>query len=262
MQKKLKQIRHVAMDMDGTIYKGSKLFKETIPFLKLLNELKIGYTFLTNNSSRSASDYVTKLKNMGIEINPEQIITSTINTVYYLKNNHPDFKRLYVLGTDSLCAELSGYDFEIVDDNPDVVISGFDTGLIYERLCKAAYWIKQGCLWISTHPDVECPTDQQTVLVDCGAVTACLESVCGCRAVVLGKPNPAMLDTVAQRSGVSRENIAMIGDRLQTDIRMAKSSGALGVHISDAPIQGTDNIADVSVRNLAEFGALLLHSQS
>lgn len=260
MHKKLKQISHVAMDMDGTIYQGAKLFKETIPFLKLLNDLNIGYTFLTNNSSKSASDYINKLKNMGIKIRPEQMITSTINTVYYLKNNHPDFKRLYVLGTESLCYELNRYGFEIVDENPDVVISGFDTGLVYERLCKAAYWIKQGCLWISTHPDVECPTDQKTVLVDCGALTACLESVCNCRAVVLGKPNPTMLNTVAKRSGVACKNIAMIGDRMQTDIRMAKSSGALGVHISEAPVQGNDNIADISVRNLAEFGKLLLHS--
>jgi NagD protein len=194
---------------------------------------------------------------MGIEISSEQIITSTINTIYHLKNNHPRFKRLYVLGTESLCAELSQYGFEIVNEDPDAVISGFDTCLVYERLCKAAYWIKRGCLWISTHPDVECPTDLDTVLVDCGAVTACLESVCGCRAVVLGKPNPAMLDAVSRRSGTPCENIAMIGDRLQTDIRMAKSSGAFGVHISDTPVQGSAGIADVTVSNLAEFGKLL-----
>jgi FMN phosphatase YigB (HAD superfamily) len=77
--------------------------------------------------------------------------------------------------------------------------------------------------------------------------------------VVLGKPNLTMLDTVAQRSGVSCANIAMIGDRMQTDIRMAKSSGALGVHISETPVQGNDNIADISVRNLYEFGELLLN---
>jgi len=260
MQKKLNQISHIAMDMDGTIYQGDKLFKETKPFLKLLNDLNISYTFLTNNSSKSVFDYLTKLKKMGITIKPEQIITSTINTIHYLLNNHSDFKRLYVLGTESLCAELREYGFQIVDDNPDVVISGFDTGLIYERLCKAAYWIKQGCLWISTHPDVECPTNQKTVLVDCGAVTACLESVCNCRAVVLGKPNSTMLDTVAKRSGVACKNIAMIGDRMQTDMRMAKSSGALGVHISEAPVQGNGNIADISVRNLSEFGDLLLHN--
>ncbi len=259
MQNKLKKILHVAMDMDGTIYQGGKLFKETVPFLALLRKMNIGYTFLTNNSSKSVSGYINKLKKMNIEITSEQIITSTINTVYYLKNNHPDFKRLYVLGTESLCAELNEYGFKIVDENPDIVIIGFDTGLVYERLCKAAYWIKRGCLWISTHPDMECPTDQKTVLVDCGAVTACLESVCNCRALVLGKPNPTMLDMLAKRSGVMCKNIAMIGDRMQTDIRMAKSSGALGVHISETPVQGNDNIADISVRNLYEFGELLLN---
>lgn len=260
MQEKLNKIRHIAMDMDGTIYRGSKLFPETKPFLELLKKLNIGYTFLTNNSSRSASDYVEKLGNMGINITLEQIISSTVNTVHYLKSNYPGFKRLYVVGTESFRTELSGYGFEVVNDNPDVVVTGFDTALAYERLCKAAYWIKQGRLWISTHPDVECPTDLNTVLIDCGAFTACLESVCGCRAIVLGKPNPAMLDTVAQRSGVARKNIAVIGDRLQTDIRLAKSSGAIGVHIAASPVEGNDGIADISVRNLAEFGDMLIHN--
>jgi HAD superfamily hydrolase (TIGR01450 family) len=257
MQEKIKKIHHIAMDMDGTIYQGSKLFPETIPFLKLLKKLNIGYTFLTNNSSKSASDYVEKLRDMGINISSEQIINSTINTAHYLKTNCPGFKRLYVVGTDSLRKELNDYGFEVTDENPEVVITGFDTALAYDRLCKAAYWIKQGRLWISTHPDVECPTDLDTVLIDCGAVTACLESVCGCRAVVLGKPNPIMLDVVSQRSETPIENIAMIGDRLQTDIRLAKSSGAIGVHISPAPVKGNDGIADITVRNLAELGELL-----
>jgi NagD protein len=104
---------------------------------------------------------------------------------------------------------------------------------------------------------VECPTDEDTVLIDCGAVTACLESVCNCRAIVLGKPNPAILDTVVQRTNVQRKNIAVIGDRLQTDIRLAKSSGTFGIHISTAAKDNNDTIADLTIKNLAELGEIL-----
>lgn len=209
------------------------------------------------NSSRSVSDYINKLAKLGINIRKDQLVTSTANTVYFLKTNYPEFKRLYVVGTPSLCSELNEYGFEIVDDLPDAVVTGFDTALDYASLCKAAYWIKQGYLWISTHPDVECPTDADTVLIDCGAVTACLESVCNCRAIVLGKPNPAILETVAERANVKRENIAVIGDRLQTDIRLAKSSGTLGIHISPATRDNNDTIADLTIKNLAELGEIL-----
>ena len=257
MKKKLKKIKHVAMDMDGTIYCGSQLFPETKPFLSLLEKLNISYSFLTNNSSKNLSDYIFRLKNFGIDINANQIINSTVNTIDYLKQNHPEFKGLYLLGTDGFKQQIIDAGFDVVEQEPEAVVVGFDPYLDFEKLCKAAYWIRKGAFWISTHPDLECPTDLDTVWIDCGAVTACLEKLCNCRAQVLGKPNPSMLDTVARRAGVERFEIAMIGDRMQTDIRMAKNAGALGVHITAAPGKIADSIADISVKNLAEFGAML-----
>jgi HAD superfamily hydrolase (TIGR01450 family) len=171
---RLRALQHVALDMDGTIYSGGTLFPFTIPFLQLLEEMGIGYTFLTNNSSRSTSDYLAHLEKIGIKASQDQLYTSTQATIEHLEQELPDLKRLFVLGTASMRQEMVEAGFmlteDTAEDEPDAVVVGFDTGLVYRRLCRAAYWIKQGKYFIATHPDRICPTDQPTVLVDCGAI--------------------------------------------------------------------------------------------
>lgn len=229
---KLKAVRHLALDMDGTIYKGGTLFPFTRPSLARLEALGIGYTFLTNNSSKSAADYLLHLRKIGIPARPEQMQTSMMCAADYLRRQLPHAKRLYILGTPSLRLEFQNAGFEDVGDEaePHAVVIGFDTGLTYSRLCKAAWWIKQGKPFIATHPDRICPTDLPTVLVDCGAVCAALESATGRQPdKVLGKPNPWMLQGILQRHGLQPHELAMVGDRIYTDMAMAQQAGAVGV---------------------------------
>lgn len=227
------QIRHVCLDMDGTIYKGSDLFPFTVPFLDRLDELAIGYTFLTNNSSKSVEAYVEHLRVMGISATHEQIYTSSLATMDFLRQDYPDVRRVYVLGTPSLKKEIAAGGFEVVtdgDDEPDAVIVGFDTTLTFQRLCECAWWISQGKPFIATHPDLVCPTNQPTVLVDCGAVCACLEAATGrAPCAVPGKPDPRMLEGIMRRHGLQPRQVAMVGDRVYTDIAMAVKAGAVGV---------------------------------
>src|SRR5436305_3771955 len=102
----LRDIRHVALDMDGTIYHGDTLFDCAPPFLRLLKELRIGYTFLTNNPSRSVADYLSHLAKLGVPIEREQLYTSTEATIEYLREEHPGLTRLFVLGTESMYREF------------------------------------------------------------------------------------------------------------------------------------------------------------
>ena len=106
MNKRLRDIRHVALDMDGTIYSGGTLFESTRPFLALLAELGIGHTFLTNNSSKSAKDYLAHLRKIGIAATPDQLYTSTQATIEYLQQQMPAVRRLFVLGTASMSREM------------------------------------------------------------------------------------------------------------------------------------------------------------
>src|SRR5205814_980197 len=153
---------------------GSRLFDETLPFLAQLRAWNIGCTFLTNNTSRSKADYVEKLRAFGIDAAEIQIYTPADSTIGYLGQHLPAGQAIALMGTPSLCRQFEKAGFRITWDSPQAVIVGFDMTLTYERLCRAAYWISQGLPFIATHPDLVCPTDEPTVLVDCGAICACL----------------------------------------------------------------------------------------
>ena len=267
MNKRLRELRHVALDMDGTIYSGGTLFESTQPFLALLAELGIGHTFLTNNSSKSAKDYLAHLRKMGILATPDQLYTSTQAAIAYLQQQMPSVRRLFVLGTASMSRELEAAGFSLTadsaSDEPDAVLVGFDTELTFFRLCRTAYWISNRKPFIATHPDRVCPTDQPTVLVDCGAICAALKEAAG-RApdVVLGKPHPCMLRDILSRHALAPEQLAMVGDRLYTDMAMAHQAGALGVLVLTGETTAVDGAnhspaPDLIVSGLAEFGERL-----
>jgi len=267
MNRRLLNIRHVALDMDGTIYSGGTLFESTRPFLALLGKLGIGYTFLTNNSSKSAKDYLAHLHRIGIPAATDQLYTSTQATIEYLREQMPAVGRLFVLGTASMRRELEGAGFALTADSakdePDGVLVGFDTELTYPRLCRTAYWIGKGKPFVATHPDRICPTDEPTILVDCGAICAALKSATGRGPdVVLGKPDPCMLRGILQRHALAPEQLAMVGDRLYTDMAMAHQAGALGVLVLTGETTAAQGAAhspapDLVVSGLAELGERL-----
>ena len=266
LKARLAGIRHVALDMDGTIYMGMSLFDYTIPFLNSLKEMGITYSFLTNNPSTSIPDYLKKLKGMGIEATEEEMYTTALATIDYIKTNFPEARRLFLLGTPSMISEFEKAGFESVADSaeekPDVLVVAFDKTLEYSRLCRAAYWAQQGLPYIATNPDRVCPTDQPTVLVDCGSICKCIEHATGRQPdIVLGKPDPNMLTGVQARYGVKPEEVAMVGDRIYTDIEMAHNAGAFGVlvlsgettlQIADEAPRQPDLIAD-SIEVLGEL---------
>lgn len=271
MKKQLSGIRHVALDMDGTIYKGGTLFEFTKPFLALMTELGIGYTFLTNNPSKSTDDYLKHLHKMGIEADESQLYTSTQCTIEFLQTRYPSARRIFALGTPSMCEQFSEAGFTLTADSPldepDAVVVAFDMTLNYPRLCRAAYWIKQGKPFIATNPDFVCPTDQPTVLVDCGAICACLQAATGIAPTkVLGKPDPEMLRGILAHHSLQPHELAMVGDRIYTDIAMAQRAGALGVLVLTGEATAEDAAKslvgpDLVLPSLKELGAALRESK-
>lgn len=263
----LKDIRHVVMDMDGTIYLGSKIFPFTLDFLLLLRSKGIGYSFLTNNPTRSPKDYIAKLEQMGIPCSEEQMLTTSLTVVEYIGRHYPDARRIYVLGTESLQELFLSREYILVDEHdvlaPDVLVVSFDTTLVYPRLCKAAWWASKGIPYIATNPDRVCPTEEETILVDCGSIQKCIEHATGRVAdVVLGKPDPTMLFELEERLGLARNQVAMIGDRVYTDIAMARNAGALPVLVlsgetTPAEARTACLPGDLVVQDLAEFGRML-----
>lgn len=261
------RIRHVTLDMDGTIYLGSKLFPWTLDFLASLRNKGITYSFLTNNPTKSINDYIKKLKGLGIEARPEEVYTTAVAAIDYLKLHLPRVKRLFVLGTPSMVAEFEAAGFEIADDDPadrpDALLVAFDTTLSYDRLCRAAWWASQGLPYIATNPDRVCPTDLPTILVDCGSMTECIHHATGRRPdVVIGKPNPDMLRCIMEKRGLEPDEVAMCGDRIYTDVASARNAGALGVLVLSGETTletalASDPRPDLTVPTVAHFGDLL-----
>ena len=201
---KLAAVKHVALDMDGTIYLGNNIFPYTLDFLDRLTKAGIGYSFLTNNPTKSVADYLKKLAGMGIEAGEENMYTTSLAAIDYIKRTWPGAKRLFMLGTPSMISQFEKAGFEScadsADDRPDVLVVAFDPTLVYSRLCRASWWASQGIPYVATNPDRVCPTDQPTVLVDCGSLQKCIEHATGRRPdIVLGKPDPTMLDGIRLR---------------------------------------------------------------
>ena len=283
MREKLSRIKHLALDMDGTIYMGSTLFPYTLKFLSDMKEAGIGYSFLTNNPSRSVAGYLKKLEGLGIQADEGNMYTTSLAAIDYIRTHYPSAKRLFMLGTPSMVSQFEKAGFEACaddpDDVPDVLVVAFDMTLEYSRLCRAAWWASQGVPYVATNPDRVCPTDQRTVLVDCGSLCKCIEHATGRRPdIMLGKPDPNMLKGILDRHGLQPEEIAMVGDRIYTDTAMAHNAGAFGVLVlsGETTLETAEAVAedvrtnpapeffppDLICRDIKELGELLLMARN
>lgn len=218
---RLKEKRLFLFDMDGTLYLGERLYDFTNELLATIKARGGKYMFMTNNSSKSVSDYIKKLARLGIHATEDDFITSSQATGYYLKKNYQG-KVLYVCGTESLKAEIRGQGFEITDEleRVDVVVMGFDTELTFKKLedVSKLLLLREDIPYIATNPDYVCPTEFGSV-PDCGSVCDMLYNVSGRRPLVIGKPEPLMPILAMDKWGYTKEETVVIGDRIYTDIK-------------------------------------------
>ena len=283
LRESLSKIKRLALDMDGTIYLGSTLFPFTVDFLDSMKNAGVDYSFLTNNPTKSVADYLKKLEGMGIHADQDNMYTTSLAAIDYIKSHYPDARRLFLLGTESMISQFEKAGFESCsddpDDVPDVLVVALDPTLVYPRLCRACWWASQGIPYIATNPDRVCPTDQRTILVDCGSICRCIESASGRRPdITLGKPDPNMIYGIMDKYGLKPEEVAMVGDRIYTDTATAHNAGAFGVLVlsGETTIETALKVAEdaasnpnpefyppnLIVRDIKELGELILAARS
>ena len=227
---RLHDIRLYLFDMDGTLYLGQRLYDFTKELLQAIRTSGRKYLFVTNNSSKSVEDYILKLKNMGIDAQYEDFVTSSQATAYYLMQHHKN-DRLFVCGTQSLKKELISSGLTITEDPDEVdcIVMGFDTELTFRKLeIVSKLLCTREIPYIATNGDYVCPTEFGSV-PDCGSVCDMLYNVSGKRPIVIGKPATLSPELAMERTGCKPEETALIGDRLYTDIRCGLNAGALAV---------------------------------
>ena len=239
------KIKCFILDMDGTIYLGNELFPFTKDFLKKVEETGREYYFFTNNSSKSQRAYIEKLGKLGIPIKKDQMMISSHVIIKYLKE-HYDGKSIYVLGTPSLIQEFQYFGINVTEEDPDIVVLGFDTTLTYEKLSKACHYIRNGCTYFGINPDWNCPMEGGTFIPDCGSMAKLIEASTGRFPEFFGKPSKHTLDYIIQETGYEPDEIAIVGDRLYTDIACGVNAGIDAVFL----LSGEGVMADIEKYNV------------
>ena len=214
------------LDMDGTFYLGDRLIEGSLDFLEKVKETGRRFVFFTNNSSRIPSFYQEKLEKMGCFVDKSEVITSGNVTIAYLQTHYAD-KKIYLVGTPLLVESFEEAGINLVQEDPDVVVVGFDTTLTYEKLEKACTYIRNGATFLATHLDINCPTEDGFI-PDCGAMCALITKSTGVEPRYLGKPFPETMDMVLQITGCKKDEIVFVGDRLYTDVATGVKNGAKG----------------------------------
>ncbi len=232
----LKYIKHFALDLDGTIYLDDTWIDGALDFLRKLEETGRTYCFMTNNSSKNAAAYLEKLHRMGLDIKPEQLVTSGHATIAYLKKHYPQ-KRVYLLGNRVLMAEFEQAGICLVEDAPEVVVSAFDTEFDYEKLRKFCDFVRSGLPYLGTHPDYNCPT-KTGFMPDIGAIHAYVHVSTGRMPNhIVGKPNREIIEYTLNVLGGETHNTAVVGDRLYTDVKAGVSNGLCGIFVLSGEAQ-------------------------
>ena len=258
---KMKQIKTFILDMDGTIYLGKELFPYTHKFLDTVKRTNRSYYFFTNNSSRDLDAYIKKLALMDIEIEPKQMMVSTHVILRWLKKHH-DGKRVYVVGTPALRTEFKKHGWVLDEEHPEIVILGFDTTLTYEKLTKACTFIREGALYYGINPDLNCPMEHDTFIPDCGSMAKLIEASTGKYPEFFGKPSKKTLEYIIEETGCKPEEIAIIGDRLYTDIAVADQSDVTSILVMSGEtkkedVEASDIKPDIMMENIGVLAELL-----
>lgn len=248
------------LDLDGTVYKGGELIPGAVGFIEALKDRGIPFVFLTNNSSEPRRYYVGKLRAMGFDISDENVITSNIATIRYV-SEHRRGSKVYPIASPEVIEEIAVAGIAVSDDDPDIVYLTFDRTVDYDKINRGYHHILAGAELIATHPDDLCPTED-SYDVDIGPFIRLFESLTGCQAAIIGKPNRLMLEMAAEEMGIPCEDAVMVGDRLYTDMKMAHEAGIASILVLSGEtalgdLEGTDIKPTHVVASVADIPELL-----
>jgi NagD protein len=211
------------IDMDGVIVRGSELIPGADAFIERLYQRNIKFLIMTNNPLYTQRDLQYRLQRIGINVTPEHIYTSALATAQFLKKQMPD-GTAFVIGESGLTQALHEAGYVLTDHDPDYVVVGETTALNFERMTQAVRLVSQGARFIATNPDPSGPGEGGLVPA-CGAITAFIEAATSVHPYFVGKPNALMMRTALRYLNEHSENAIMVGDRMDTDIRVGTEAG-------------------------------------
>jgi 4-nitrophenyl phosphatase len=219
----LHDIRALVIDMDGVLWRGDDPLPGLVGFFELLRERPIAFRLATNNASKSPQQFVDKLASMGVEVAPDEILTSAGVTAQHIATVAPG-ALVYAIGDGTRQAVLNHGLRLSNGEQADFVAVGWDPKLTYKELSEATLLIRAGAKFIGTNPDRTLPTERG-LLPGNGAILACLQAATDVEPFIIGKPERGMFDAALAAMGADVAHTAMLGDRLETDILGGQNAG-------------------------------------
>ena len=247
-----KRSKVILFDLDGTIYLSGVLYPGVVPLVEKLNRSGLDYGFLTNNSTIGPGSYLRKLKGLGLDIRQRNVLTSAEATCLMLEDLGIG-PEIYILGTAKFRRYLEGKGYVHTFEGAKALLVGFDTELNYRKLTEATRLVLDGVPLLASHPDPVCPGP----FPDAGMLLEYFKASSPEVRVkaVAGKPHKWIVKLVQQRFGVKPNEIIMVGDRLNTDVRFARNYGMRSILVLNGePLPQTDpsNAPDVVAEHIAE----------
>jgi 4-nitrophenyl phosphatase len=249
----LTNVKGLIIDMDGVLWHGDKPIDGLDYFFQTLRQVSIPFVLATNNASLTQQQYVDKLAKFGVDVSKGELLTSSMATAKYLDERLPaDKRRVFVIGEDGLKLPLQQYGFEltglyqvnqaekgITDQGADIVVSGLDRKLTWDKLATATLNIKAGAEFFATNSDTTLPTELGEVMGN-GGTLAALEAATGVKPVSIGKPAPILYQQALSVLGSTAEQTVAIGDRLDTDILGAVNADMRSILVLTGVSQQSD----------------------
>jgi arabinose operon protein AraL len=223
--------RGYIFDLDGTVYLGDKSIEGAAEAINILRNRGDRVVFLSNKPIASRNSYVEKLEKMGIKVSLEDVLNSSYIMANYLQKILTDGQSVYVIGENPLIEELEAQDIPITLDplQASYVVLSWDRKFTYDKLNAAFQAWYHGAKIIATNPDKTCPLEDGQI-PDCGAMIGAIEGATNEPVhAVVGKPSPIMAEAAVKKLELDYSQCYMIGDRLETDIKMGNETGMKSV---------------------------------
>lgn len=220
----LAPIRYLLIDMDGVLYRGQTGLPGGPELIAFCEERGIGYLLMTNNSTLTPAQFAQRLAGMGVRVPESAVMTSGGATAAYLATLAPAGTRVNVVGEAALITALEQRGFVMAGRDAEYVVCGWDKGITFEKLKTACLAIRDGATFIGTNGDKTYPLEKD-IIPGNGSLLAALTAATDVEPIVVGKPEPIIFQQALSALGARREETAILGDRLETDILGGRRAG-------------------------------------
>lgn len=238
----LKRIKTVVFDLDGTIYYGTKMAPKANEVIQSFRNQGKRIYFITNNSTKTRAQIFDKLIKMGIQCKLEEILTSGYIAAIYLKEKQ--LNNVYVFGSQNLAQELNEQGLQVVNiEFAENLLIGYDPDITYEKITNAVRVALQAKTIIACNKERLFSGEDAKWMPGCGCMTAPIEWCANRKCdIVVGKPNTLLLDILVKKMSCQYNEILVIGDTYESDIKMAQKAGCSSILIQEKKIEGVESV--------------------